>query len=48
VFHARSAHPDVLDASAPSPVPGEVYVTVLSRLGDGTASPEVIDAVAAS
>src|SRR5205085_7051294 len=40
VFHARSAHADVLDASAISPVPGEVIVTVLSRTGDGTASAE--------
>lgn len=47
VFHARSAHSDVLDASCVSPVPGEVVVTVLSRTGDGTPSPEVIAAVEA-
>jgi len=47
VFHARSAHADVLDASAISPVPGEVIVTVLSRTGDGTASAEVLEAVEA-
>lgn len=47
VFHARSAHSDVLDASCISPVPGEVVVTVLSRLGDGTADLEVIEAVEA-
>jgi len=47
VFHARTAHAEVLDASATSPVPGEVVVTVLSREGDGTASPEVLAAVEA-
>ena len=47
VFHARSAHASVLDASATSPVPGEVLVTVLAREGDGTASPEVLAAVEA-
>jgi phage-related baseplate assembly protein len=47
VFHARSAHADVLDASCTSPVPGQVIVTVLSRLGDGAASDEVIEAVEA-
>lgn len=45
VFHARTAHGDVLDASCISPVPGEVLVTVLSRTGDGTASAEVLQAV---
>jgi phage-related baseplate assembly protein len=45
VFHARSAHSDVLDASVLSPEPGEVVVTVLSRAGDGEPEPEVIDAV---
>lgn len=47
VYHALSAHGDVLDASATSPDPGEVVVSVLSRLGDGTASPELIAAVEA-
>lgn len=42
VFHARSADGDVLDAAATSPEPGEVVVSVLSRLGDGTASPELL------
>lgn len=42
IFHARSASGDVLDASAVSPAPGEVLVTVLSRTGDGTASPELL------
>lgn len=47
VYHALSAHGDVLDASATSPAPGEVVVSVLSRLGDGTASPELLTAVEA-
>lgn len=48
VYHALSAHSDVLDASATSPYPGEVVVTVLSRQGNGAASPEVVAAVAAA
>jgi phage-related baseplate assembly protein len=47
IFHAKSAHPDVLDASATSPEPGEVLVSLLSRTGDGTAPQATIDAVAA-
>jgi phage-related baseplate assembly protein len=47
VFHARSAHADVLDASATSPAPGQVVVTVLSRLGNGEASAELLGAVEA-
>lgn len=47
IFHALSADSDVLDASATSPDPGEVLVTVLSRTGDGTPDPEVIAAVEA-
>lgn len=45
VYHARSAHPDVLDASATSPVPGQVVVTILSRLGDGTPTSDILSAV---
>ncbi len=45
VFHALSADGDVLDASATSPAPGEVVVSVLSRQGDGTAAPELLAAV---
>lgn len=45
VFHALSADGDVLDASAVSPRPGEVTVAILSRIGDGTASPELIGIV---
>nr|WP_170308143.1 baseplate J/gp47 family protein [Aurantiacibacter suaedae] len=47
IFHALSANSDVLDASAISPTPGEVVVTVLSRKGDGTASAPVLAAVEA-
>ncbi len=47
IFHARSADGDVLDASATSPAPGQVTVTVLSRLGDGTASADLLAKVAA-
>ncbi len=47
IYHARSADGDVLDASATSPAPGEVLVTILSRLGDGTASPELLAKIAA-
>ena len=47
VYHAVSADPQVLDATAVSHQPGEVLVTVLSRQGDGTASPDIIDAVRA-
>jgi len=45
IFHALSADGDVLDASAVSPSPGEVVVTVLSRTGDGTPSADVLAAV---
>lgn len=47
IFHARSADGDVLDASATSPAAGRVLVTVLSRQGDGTASPDLLAKVAA-
>ncbi len=45
IFHALSASGSVLDASATSPAPGDVVVTVLGREGDGTAPPELLDAV---
>tara|TARA_R110002167_G_scaffold12963_5_gene54866 strand:- start:703 stop:1641 length:939 start_codon:yes stop_codon:yes gene_type:complete len=48
VSHALDASADVLDASATSPTPGQVLVTVLSRLDDGAASPELLAAVEAS
>lgn len=47
VFHAKSASPNVLDASAISPAPGEVLVSVLSSQGNGEASPELLAQVAA-
>lgn len=47
VYHALSASSDVLDASATSPTPGQVVVSVLSRTGDGTAPPATLDAVEA-
>lgn len=45
---AKGASGDVLDASAISPAPGEVLVSILSRTGDGTASAELVAAVLAS
>lgn len=45
VSHAKGASGDVLDASAISPAPGKVLVSVLSRFGDGAASPALIEAV---
>lgn len=45
VFHAKSADARVLDASAISPAPGEVRVTVLAREGDGAAPAALLDAV---
>lgn len=47
IFHALSADADVLDASATSPSPGEVLVSVLARTAPGTASPDLLAAVAA-
>jgi phage-related baseplate assembly protein len=47
VYHAVSASPDVLDASATSPEPGEVVISILSRTGDGTAPPATLAAVEA-
>lgn len=46
VFHARSASTDVADATAGSPAPGDVVVTVLAAAGDGTAAPELLTLVA--
>lgn len=47
VFHALSADPRVLDASATSATPGEVVVSVLSREADGAASQALLDIVEA-
>jgi phage-related baseplate assembly protein len=47
VKHAKDASGLVLDASATSPAPGEVLVSVLSAEGDGTASDALLAQVAA-
>lgn len=44
-FHARSADGRVADASATSPAPAEVMLTVLSREGDGTADNDLLAVV---
>lgn len=48
IFHALSADGDVKDASAISPLPGDVLVSVLSRTGNGEASPALLAKVAAA
>lgn len=48
VFHALSADPDVKDAAAESPAPGEVVVYVLSRTGTGAAGAPLLAAVEAA
>lgn len=48
VYHALSADPQVLDATAVSPEPGQVLVTVQSRMGEGEASPDLLAAVVAA
>lgn len=45
-FHARSSDGRVKDASATSPAPASVTVTVLSNDASGIASPELLAAVA--
>lgn len=45
IFHTLGADARVLDASVTSPNPGQVLITLLSRDGIGTASPELIDVV---
>jgi len=47
VFHALSADGRVRNATATSPSPGHVVVTVLSHERDGTPSQELLDIVAA-
>ncbi|USI72714.1 baseplate assembly protein [Sphingomonas morindae] len=46
IYHALTAAPEVLDASATSPAPGEVLVTILARGGDGAAAPALVARVA--
>lgn len=48
VFHGLSAGGTIKDISAVSPTPGQVTVYVLSRIGDGAASQEELDAVTAA
>lgn len=47
IFHARNASGLVMDATAESPSPCAVTVTVLSSEGEGVASPELLATVAA-
>nr|WP_227876656.1 baseplate J/gp47 family protein [Sphingomonas paucimobilis] len=47
VAHAKDASAQVLDASATSPAPGEVLISILSRDGDGSASADLLAAVRA-
>lgn len=47
IFHALTAAATILDASATSPEPREVLVSLLGSTGDGTATPEQIAAVEA-
>lgn len=47
VAHAKDASAQVLDASATSPAPGEVLISILSREGTGTASADLLAAVRA-
>lgn len=48
IFHALSADGSVLDASATSPTPGDVVLTVLAREGNGTPPPELLETVDAA
>ncbi|RYG19127.1 MAG: baseplate assembly protein, partial [Caulobacteraceae bacterium] len=48
IFHALSASGTVLDASATSPEPGQVVVTVLSRLNNGVPDAPLLALVAAA
>ncbi|MGF6220950.1 baseplate assembly protein [Pseudomonas sp. YL-218 TE3947] len=48
ILHARNASALVADATAESPAPACVDVTVLGLEGDGTASPELLALVAAA
>jgi phage-related baseplate assembly protein len=47
IFHALSSDGRVRNATATSPAPGHVVVTILSHEGDGTPSQELLDIVAA-
>ncbi|MNX45959.1 Baseplate J-like protein [compost metagenome] len=45
IFHARAADGRVADATAESPSPAVVVVTVQALLGDGSAAPELLSVV---
>jgi len=45
ILHARNASGQVADATAESPAPAEVVVTVLALEGNGLASPELLETV---
>jgi phage-related baseplate assembly protein len=47
IFHSLSASNEVKSVSVKSPNPGEVLVTILSNIGDGTVTQELIDIVLA-
>lgn len=47
IFHSLSASNEVKSVSVKSPNPGEVLVTILSNIGDGTVNQDLIDAVSA-
>jgi len=47
LFHALSAHPDVLDAGVTSPVPGMSVVAILGKAEDGAPTPAMLAAVEA-
>lgn len=47
VYHARSAHPDVGDATAVSSTPGQIVVTVLSANGNGVPGNAVLNGLRA-
>ncbi|WP_422134955.1 baseplate assembly protein [Endozoicomonas sp. ALD040] len=44
-FHALSSDAEVLNSAEKSPTPGQVLISILSRLGDGTASTALLDRV---
>lgn len=48
IFHALSADPDVLDASASSPEPDDIRALVLQVLADNDAAPALVDAMTAA
>ena len=48
VFWGLGAHPQVKDIKPSSPIPGQVTITVLSRLGNGTPTTDILDVVDAA